>query len=342
MFCAAARQDATVTKNRNRIFALFLLLALAFCQASFAQEAPTPPGKDADDATREKFYLEIERHIANVFKLAGEEENPWAPKPRTPTEVELLRKQLELDGYSFTPAGFLDAVKAGNMAAMLRYLDAGMPVNTTNTSNQNALFFAIIGDQIPMAQALIGYGVRVNMANTLEETPLMIAVAKGNPHMVALLLDARADPNTSNQNGWNSLHYAVYDNNIPMAALLIARGADIDHINKLGYTPLMQAAWKGFEEMARFLIKMGASPVPRDNNGNNALLVAVTYKQYDIAKFLLQNGANPNDENYRGWKALDIALDQQDMDMANLLYAYGATTPGTQLPVEMPDATRIR
>jgi ankyrin repeat protein len=93
-------------------------------------------------------------------------------EPRATVDAELM----DLASRIF------DMARSGDAAALAAYLDAGVPVNLTNTN----------GDTLVMLAAY--YGADVDRHNSRGQTPLAGAVFKNDWTVIELLLGADADP----------------------------------------------------------------------------------------------------------------------------------------------------
>lgn len=153
------------------------------------------------------------------------------------------------------------------------------------------LTFAILHDNIGMAELLLAQGADVNARNPEYpdkfKTALMVATENHKAYGVQLLLDSGADLNLQDSNGETALMKAVYE--------------------KIGiYEP-----WplrEGFPRAGQESLSIGGKP--------NAA----------IASLLLEKGANVNLHNNKGMTALDLSLTE---DILRELIAAGADVART-------------
>jgi len=105
-------------------------------------------------------------------------------EPRPAPEPEVLDLAARL----------FDAARNGDAAMLAAYLDAGVPVNLTNTNGDTLVMLAAYYGHDPAVAALIERGADVNRHNKRGQTPLAGAVFKNDTPIIELLLQADADP----------------------------------------------------------------------------------------------------------------------------------------------------
>lgn len=88
----------------------------------------------------------------------------------------------------------LDAAREGRTDHLTRYLDAGVPVELTDTSGNTLLMLAAYHGHAGTVTALAERGAVVDALNDRGQSPLAGAVFKGEREVVAALLAAGADP----------------------------------------------------------------------------------------------------------------------------------------------------
>jgi len=87
-----------------------------------------------------------------------------------------------------------DMARKGEATTLAAYLDAGVPVDLTNSRGDTLVMLAAYYWHPDTVQVLTSRGADVNRANDRGQTPLSGAVFKGEDQVVRLLLDAGADP----------------------------------------------------------------------------------------------------------------------------------------------------
>ena len=100
-------------------------------------------------------------------------------------------------GYA-AAEGLFEAVKAGDGAAVRRFLDRGVNPNALDEYQRTPLHWAASRGMTEVAALLIQKGARVNAGDCYHETPLHHSVYWGNTEVAALLIEKGAKANASN------------------------------------------------------------------------------------------------------------------------------------------------
>jgi ankyrin repeat protein len=104
--------------------------------------------------------------------------------PRATLEPEVLDLASRL----------FDGARSGDAAMLAAYIDAGVPVNLTNTHGDTLVMLASYHGHEAAVAALIARGADVDRHNNRRQTPLAGAVFKNDTTIIELLLRADADP----------------------------------------------------------------------------------------------------------------------------------------------------
>ena len=91
-------------------------------------------------------------------------------------------------------ARLFDGARTGDAEMLAAYVDAGVPVNLTNTNGDTLLMLASYYGHESAVAALISRGACVDRHNNRGQTPLAGAVFKNDTTIIELLLSADADP----------------------------------------------------------------------------------------------------------------------------------------------------
>ncbi len=91
-------------------------------------------------------------------------------------------------------ARIFEMARNGDAARLAAYLDAGVPVNLTNTNGDTLVMLAAYHGHEPAVAVLIERGADVDRHNNRGQTPLAGAVFKDEMRIMELLLHADADP----------------------------------------------------------------------------------------------------------------------------------------------------
>jgi ankyrin repeat protein len=87
-----------------------------------------------------------------------------------------------------------DWARGGDAAMLAAYVDAGVPVDLTNTNGDTLVMLASYYGHESAVAALIARGADVDRHNNRGQTPLAGAVFKNDTTIIELLVGADADP----------------------------------------------------------------------------------------------------------------------------------------------------
>jgi len=110
-----------------------------------------------------------------------------------------------------------DLARAGDTARLAAAIDAGIPVNLTNSAGDSLLVLAAYHDHADTVRALLERGADTGRVNDRGQTALAAAVFRRSERTTGLLLDAGADPALGPR---SALHVARYFDLPEMLALL--------------------------------------------------------------------------------------------------------------------------
>jgi ankyrin repeat protein len=91
-------------------------------------------------------------------------------------------------------ARMFDLARSGETALLMEYVDAGLPVNLTNSAGDSLLMLAAYYDRAGTVEALLARGADCNRINDRGQTVLAAATFRGSADEVEMLLKAGADP----------------------------------------------------------------------------------------------------------------------------------------------------
>jgi ankyrin repeat protein len=160
----------------------------------------------------------------------------------------------------------VEAVKAGDQAALVSLLRQHVSVNTPEADGTTALHWAVREDDLALADKLIRAGANVKDANRYGVTAVYLAAVNGNAAIIERLLKAGVDANVSGPEGETALMTAARTGKVEAARILLAHGALVDAREGWhGETALMWAAAEGHPAMMHELIAHGADVNARSN-----------------------------------------------------------------------------
>jgi len=188
--------------------------------------------------------------------------------------------------------GLVKAAEAGDIAAVLRYLERGKSVESRDQKGKTALIAASQHGHTDIVKLLLDKEASVNARTTSGSTAFYYAAQ--NHHMDALkLLHARgADVNTINRNGFSPLSVAVTNRDEEVVRQLLSYG--IDPNSKLVGSPLLtEALSRDAAGIFQALVEKGADVnAARDEYGDTPLMIAVALQRMVAVKLLLSRGAD--------------------------------------------------
>ena len=188
------------------------------------------------------------------------------------------------------------AAQDGDMAALRRLLDAGVPVDARDARGRTALLAATHANRIDAARLLIERGADVNAKDGMQDSPFLYAGAEGRLEILRMTLVAGADLGSTNRYGGTALIPAAHHGHVETVRELLRTKIDVDHVNRLGWTALLEAIILGdggaaHTEIVRLLVSRGARLQLADAQGVTPLAHAEQRGQHAIAGILRRAGA---------------------------------------------------
>ena len=220
---------------------------------------------------------------------------------------------------SSTP--LIDAVKAGDRAAVRSLLARKPNINASGPDGTTALHWAVRAGDRETVALLLRQGASATVANRYAVTPMELAATNGNAEIVRMLLDAGAEPDAANPEGETALMTAARAGSVDTTALLAARGANVNARESwFGETALMWAAAENHADVVRKLAALGAEI--------NARSTVVEAPELEFEK-----SGGPNMPFARGgWSALMYAARDGSIDAAKALVDLKADVNLVALP----------
>lgn len=276
---------------------------------------------------------------------AQAENRPLRAPTRLGAVLVVLMLVAPLSGAS-SDLRLVEAVKAGDAAAVRALVAARIPVDAVENDGSTALHWAVRADDAAIAELLIGAGANVRAANRYGITPLSLAALNGSIRLADALLDAGADPNAVTPDGetilmtaartgdpavverladagaqidaresWReetALMWAAGENNAAAASVLIERGADVN----------AQSRIIDYPEIRLNLAFMATTELPR--GGFSPVMFAARQGGLDAARVLADAGADLDLQDPEGTTALMLAVINAHYDVAAMLVEKGA------------------
>src|SRR5215469_3834945 len=193
--------------------------------------------------------------------------------------VEKVRELLAANGIDSTNGSeseaMTTAIRTGNMEIVELLIQAGAPVNPSQTVLWPPLSDAAFTKHFEIMKLLLQSGAKVDAPDHRGVT-LLVSTGFFDPKVTTILLDAGADPNAADREGITALMQASAHGLKDTVKLLIDRHANINQKDTRGRTALMYAAASRYSTAMPLLLENGADVTARDNEGRSALDLADT------------------------------------------------------------------
>jgi ankyrin repeat protein len=179
-------------------------------------------------------------------------------------------------------------------------------IDSKSGSESAALRVAVSSGNGPIVKLLLDAGAPVNPTETRLWSPLVYAANSRHIEIMKLLLEAGAKVDAGDHNGTTLLAAdGFFDPNV--TKVLLEAGANVNATDSKSETALMKASGFGFKQAVKVLIEHHADVNLKDSTGRTALMHAAAGRFSDAIPLLLENGADPNVRNNEGKTALDLA-----------------------------------
>jgi len=181
--------------------------------------------------------------------------------------VSALFSTTSLFAQSSQDLDMLAAAKAGNGDNARLLLDGVNDINVEEADGTTALHYAVLNNDLDLAEALLRSGAEVNARTRYGITPIYLAARNGSAAMTQTLLDAGARANELFNEGETVLMTAARTGDVDTVRVLLDAGAQVDAREQWhGQTPIMWAAAQKHPQVISLLEQYGA-----DVNATSAL-----------------------------------------------------------------------
>ncbi len=242
----------------------------------------------------------------------------------------------------------IEAIQDDDREAARALMEQKVDVNAREGDGATALHWAVVRENVGLADALLDAGADANAANDYGVTPLALACTNRSAALVGRLLDGGADPNAATTMGETALMSCAKTGSADALALLFEHGASNVEAREAshGQTALMWAAAQPNPEAVRVLLAHGADVHARSTShllpvslgggnafeeytmqphrGSTPLLFAARNGRIENARLLLDAGADVNDKAPDGQSALVLSSFSGQGRFAELLLERGA------------------
>jgi len=174
-------------------------------------------------------------------------------------------------------------------------------------------------------------GVDVNTVDRDGDSLLTQAVRRDLPELFEYLMQKRARLNTRNRNGETALSIAAFTGKLNFVKPLVEGGAEI---NLYGWSPLAYAAFNGHHDVVDYLLKHGAKVDAKTENGSTAIFYAARFGHVSVVKLLLEHKADLDILNENGETVVDGAMKGGNTEIEALLREAGGRS-GKSVEVDL-------
>lgn len=202
-------------------------------------------------------------------------------------QVEAAKKaSVELEGYKFSPQGFIQSAEKGDEKVVSLFVDSGVDVDARDERGWTPLMMSSFNGKEEIALLLIRSGANVQAKDKQGYGPLHWAAYNGFSSVVKLLIEKKAVVDARSNHGWTPLLQAATRGHLLAAGQLIAGGADVNLPSNDGWTPLHKAVASGHAEVVKLLLAKGAYRNAEYQDGTTPLALATKNKYENIIALL--------------------------------------------------------
>lgn len=231
-----------ISVSMNYRFSFLLLsslLLLSACTTVPKDESPYPTQYSTPDSPC--FKAVIQNNIEEVQKNSA---------------ICLKSK----NSHGTTPLMLASSKGFGPIADLL--IQMGMDVNEADKTGDTALNYAVVFNQVDVAQLLILNRASIETQKTDGITVLMTAVQRGSPQMIRTLAQHPEGVNQRAEDGWTALYFAVRRKDEYILKHLLQKGACPNNFDSYHQTPLDFAKEIKWSQGVKILKNAKACPQP--------------------------------------------------------------------------------
>ena len=248
-----------------------------------------------------------------------------------------------LPGRPLQAADLPAAAIAGDLEAVRRLLELGLPVDAVDGQGCTALLRAAGGGHLEIVRRLLDVGADRQLSARTGATPLSAAISMRHAPVVELLLQVGTDSNQALPGGVTPLMLAAALGLPEIAGRLLARGAVVDAIDDQGLSALHCAALHAFTARDRqrvlalfdLLLLADLAPDLANASGHTPLLLLLGARAeagaacdeavvLAVLDRLLNEGVSLDAQDQRGLCALHLAAMHGLLSVVERLLREGA------------------
>ena len=231
-----------------------------------------------------------------------------------------------LPGRALQPVDLPAAAIAGDLEAVQRLLELGLPVDAADPQGCTALLRAAGGGHAEIVRRLLELGAGHQVSARTGATPLSAAISMRHAGVVEQLLQAGADPNQALPGGVTPLMLAAALGLPDIAGRLLSQGAVVDAVDDQGLSALHCAALHAFTARDRprvlalfdLLLLADVTPDAANASGHTPLLLVLGARAeagaacdedvlLAVLERLFNEGVSLDTQDQRGLCALHLA-----------------------------------
>lgn len=230
------------------------------------------------------------------------------------------------------------AARVGFAEGVQLLCEAGVPVNSLNSSGESPLLLATDRGSVSCVGVLLRNGADVNLVGENVKSPILLAIERGNEAIVKQLLASGAEFGPTNEKKAGLLHYAAQhaDDETDMLELLLQHGADLHATDADGLTPLFYAARSADPKVVKWLIQRGAKTDTLTANGSTLMYYAAQNNNSRVMRYLVKLGLNPLALNHEQASPLHAAAKAGQNTTVTYLFELGVDVNAATANGETP------
>ncbi len=223
----------------------------------------------------------------------------------------------------------IKAAKSNNIKKLGQLLDSGMPINNTLAANgATPLMQAALDGNVMLVKALVNRGADVNIKDLRGENALQYAIRGNQMDIAQILVENGVDTSVLGSNQTPFLHYLSENSQDWSSSYILPSNYkklydDMAKVTDFG-DKLINAADTGDFPQVKKLVENG-HPVNATGKYSTTALMRASYRGNDaIVKYLIEHGANVNQADEAGMTAVSLAQLGGHTSTQEILVASGA------------------
>jgi uncharacterized protein len=154
---------------------------------------------------------------------------------------------------------WFDAARVGRIDILRALLEAGYPIDATDSHGYTAVILAAYDGQPAALDFLLSAGANPCLGDRHGNTALMGVLFKGNSTIARRLIDTKCPIDQTNNAGETALDFATLFSRTDIVPILVKHGANPNHVDGRGQSLLQLAESQGNTQAANALRQAGAT-----------------------------------------------------------------------------------